>query len=148
MLSTTIKGGKNSVPVSWDPTYGVWGRVCEESLMTYAHLLIGIYWYIIFNITQFYSLMVHLFRWSKGKLGGGVVKEKQLGYVVDAKQIVAKKTHGTAASHAGFQMKSYIQALNHLIKHGVSIYYCIFVLIYLSSIFSIVSVLLSLIVSS
>lgn len=42
LLPVTARTGK-VVRVLWDSTHGVWGRVCQESLLTYAHLLVGLY---------------------------------------------------------------------------------------------------------
>jgi hypothetical protein len=42
------KASKLSVRILWDDRQKVWGRVCNESLLTYAHLLIGIWKYVLF----------------------------------------------------------------------------------------------------
>jgi hypothetical protein len=43
-----VKPSAFGVKIWWDERQKVWGRVCNESLLTYAHLLIGIWKYVLF----------------------------------------------------------------------------------------------------
>jgi hypothetical protein len=74
----------------WNDTYGAWGRVFSDSLLTYAHLLV--------TIAKF---------------------SKEEGYQPNVKDNVDKKTYGSQASKMGFQMGSYVMAINKLIEKGV-----------------------------
>lgn len=89
-------------PLLWDPEYQVWSRVSENSLLTYAHLLL--------------ALEKH---------------QDQNGVIVDVASMVKKKTYGTGASKNGFQITSYVAAINKLITEGVCL--CLFIIIYLFS---------------
>lgn len=60
-------------------------------------------------------------RWGSGEIGK---TQSKRGYVSNAKEIVSKKIHGSPASHVGFQMSSYLKALNNLINNGVSYIEC------------------------
>ena len=94
-----VRAPNKQVSIFWDDTDGVWGRVCQKSLLTYAHLLLVIY--------------------NKSLRPG------QRGYQVDWKENVKNKTFGAAASKQGFQITSYIRSINNLLKKGVSMLFFI-----------------------
>ena len=87
-----LRKTKIQVPVIWSEEYGVWGRVTNTTLLTYAHL-------------------IHV-------IG---TKSEGVGYQKDIKENVKNKTYGVGASKNGFQNINYFKAINALIKHGVCI---------------------------
>lgn len=87
-----LRKTKVQVPVVWSEQYGVWGRVADTTLLTYAHL-------------------IHV-------IG---TKSEGVGYQKDIKENVKNKTYGVGASKNGFQNINYFKAINALIKHGVCI---------------------------
>lgn len=90
-LTVEIKESTARVNPKWNDTHGAWGRIFDKSLLTYAHLLLRI------------------------------AKEcRKSGYQANVKDNVDKKTYGSFASKQGFQMGSYIKAINRLISKGVS----------------------------
>ena len=91
----------------WNEEDGPWGRICERSLLTYAHLL---------RVISHHANET----WS-----GGVK------YQADVTQNAFKKTYGVAASKHGFQKATYIAAINLLIEKGVCIYIFIYLFIFI-----------------